>query len=217
MDHSLADERMSYDAEGLLDSAASGDPWELFRAWLRAAQLDDAVPEPTAMVLSTAAVENEVIVPKSRIVLCKDVDERGITFYTNRESAKGCEIAANAWVSLLFWWQPHFRQVRIEGPAVPVDDAESDAYFATRPRGSQLGAHASQQSRPIASRQALHEADAQVAARFEGREVPRPPHWGGYRVAPELIEFWQGQPNRLHDRIRFTRADDGWTHARLQP
>lgn len=216
MDRGLADERLSYDTAGIGDDVPA-DPHALFRSWLDAARADDRIDEPTAMTLSTVAVVAGVPRPRARVVLCKDVDDTGLTFYTNRSSDKGREIAAQPWVALTFWWQPQYRAVRIEGRAEPVDDATSDAYFAVRPRGSQIGAHVSQQSRPVADRATLERVDAEMTARFADGEVPRPAHWGGYLVRPDVVEFWQGQPNRLHDRFRYTRHDGGWTHTRLQP
>lgn len=217
MDRSLGDERLDYDAATLVESAAPPEPMSLVRAWLQAAQDDPAIPEPTAMVLSTVVLGVGEPRPRARVVLCKDVTAEGFVFYTNRQSDKGRELELQSEAALTFWWQPHYRSVRIEGGVEQVSDADSDAYFATRPRGSQLGAHASAQSRPIAGPDEIAAAQQAAERRFEGREVPRPPHWGGYLVRPDVVEFWQGRPNRLHDRLRYTRQGAGWARVRLQP
>jgi pyridoxamine 5'-phosphate oxidase len=155
--------------------------------------------------------------PAARTVLLKSIDRRGLTFYTNLDSRKARELAANARAALLFWWPPHARQVRFEGKIEPVSDSEADAYFATRPRGSQIGAWASAQSRVIADRAALEAAEQEIEARFAGGPVPRPPFWGGYRLLPERVEFWQGRINRLHDRLRYTCRGKNWQIERLAP
>jgi pyridoxamine 5'-phosphate oxidase len=151
------------------------------------------------------------------MVLLKGHDARGFTFFTNRESRKGDELTANPRASVVLHWQPLHRQVRIEGPVERIADAESEAYFATRVLGSQIAAWASPQSRPIAGREELDECYAEIEARFSDEEIPLPPFWGGYRVVPEAIEFWQGRENRFHDRLRYDRAADGWTRTRLAP
>jgi pyridoxamine 5'-phosphate oxidase len=145
------------------------------------------------------------------------LDRRGLTFFTNFDSRKARELAANPKAALLFWWPPQARQVRFEGTIEAVDDREADAYFASRPRGSQIGAWASAQSSVIADRAVLEAAEAEIAAQFADAEVPRPPFWGGYRLMPDCVEFWQGRRDRLHDRLRFTRRTDGWTIERLAP
>ena len=166
------------------------------------------------MTLATAAHDAS---PAARIVLLKSFDERGFVFFTNYNSRKGRELAANARACLLFYWSPLWRQVRIEGEVEKVSEAESDEYFHSRPLGSKLGAWTSDQSQPVASRNELEKRFEEFGWKF-GDNVPRPPHWGGYRVKPEVIEFWQGRENRLHDRLRYTRqADGGWLIERLAP
>jgi pyridoxamine 5'-phosphate oxidase len=189
------------------------DPFALFDAWFAEATTSEP-NDPNAMALATADADGRLGL---RTVLLKGHDTRGFVFYTNRQSRKGADLAAHARAALLFHWKSLRRQVRIEGPVSPVSDAEADAYFATRPRDSQLGAWASDQSRPLASRALFEERFAEVKARFDGGAVPRPPHWSGYRVAPERIEFWQDRAFRLHERRLFTRADDGWAEGLLYP
>jgi len=168
------------------------------------------------MVLSTVGEDGR---PSSRVVLLKGVDEEGLVFYTNLDSRKGREALARPGVALLFWWYPLDTQVRFEGSAHRVSDEEADAYFATRPRGSQLGAWASEQSRPLDSREELEARLAELTERFEGMPVPRPPHWSGLRVRPLAIEFWKNQPNRLHERHLYKREKPGapWSFALLNP
>jgi pyridoxamine 5'-phosphate oxidase len=184
-----------------------------FERWLAAAQ-ETAVREPYAMTLATADARG---VPAARMVLLRGVDERGFVFYTNYESRKGRELAANPRAALLFYWEPLQRQVRIEGLVSRVPAAESDAYFARRPRESQLGAWASAQSTVLPDRAALRAEFEAAVGRFADRPVPRPPHWGGYRLAPDTFEFWQGRPGRLHDRFRYWRDGAAWVIARLAP
>lgn len=215
-------EHVDYLAGSLADSAPA-DPLALFDAWLDDAftrrDLQGDISDPSAVVLSSVAIDPDGTPrPRSRTVLLKGRDERGFVVYTSRESAKGRELAANPQASLLFPWYPLQRQVRIEGRAEQVSDEESDAYFARRPRGSQLGAWASRQSRPIGSREDLEAQYAEAEERFAGREVPRPPYWGGIRLLPVRLEFWQGRAHRMHDRIEFELTPDGtWTRRRLQP
>lgn len=194
------------------ESLVPSDPFALFARWMRVA-LRAGLREPTAMALATSDARGR---PSSRMVLLKGVDT-GFVCYTNRTSRKAAEITAAPHAALLLWWDVLERQVRIEGRARAVSEAESDAYFALRPRATQLGAWASPQSRPIASREVLEARLARVTKRFAGREVPRPPHWGGYRVIPSRIEFWQGRRDRLHDRLLFTRHRALWRLQRLAP
>ena len=206
--------REDYSLAGLSEEEAGDDPFVLLRRWM-----DDAIEadlyDPTAMVVSTVGDDGR---PSSRRVLCKGFDERGLVFYTNQQSRKGEELAAHPDCSLLFPWHPLQRQVRIEGTATVVDAGESDEYFASRPRPSQLGAVASPQSQRVESREALDERLAALEEQYDGQDVPRPPYWGGYRVAPTYLEFWQGRKGRLHDRVVFERAADGsWTRYRIAP
>jgi pyridoxamine 5'-phosphate oxidase len=191
----------------------STDPFALFHDWYteaRSTELNDS----NAVALATADASGH---PSVRMVLLKGYDERGFVFYTNRESRKAADLAANPHVALLFHWKSLRRQIRIEGPIAFASDAESDAYFASRSRDSQLGAWASDQSRPLDSRATFEARFAEAQARFEGQPVPRPPHWGGYRVTPERIEFWLDREHRLHERRVFTRAGEGWQEGMLYP
>lgn len=198
----------------LTESDLLDDPIELFRRWFADAQAAQ-MPQPDAMTLATVAADGR---PSARIVLLKGVDARGFQFFTNYESRKAGELTADPRAALAFVWTPMFRQVRVTGDVTRLDAAESDAYFATRPRGSQIGAWASQQSRELADRAALEARVGELEERFAGGDVPRPPHWGGYLLEPREIEFWQGRENRLHDRFTYTRTDGGgWSRTRLQP
>jgi pyridoxamine 5'-phosphate oxidase len=189
------------------------NPLDRFQEWLREAERA-GVEVPEAMALATADAEGA---PSARMVLLKAADEDGFVFYSGYVSRKAGELEQNPRAALLFYWRPLGKQVRIEGRVEPVSEAESAAYFATRPRGSQLAAWASQQSRPLASREELERRYAELEREYEGREVPLPPHWGGYRLRPDAIEFWEHRENRLHDRIRYTRAREGWRHELLSP
>ena len=209
----LAALRAEYAREGLEEADAGDDPVALFGRWL-----DDAVAagvnESNAMALATADAAGR---PSVRIVLLKGFDDAGAVFYTNYASRKGEELAANPWASAVLLWHPLQRQVRIEGQVERLEPAESDAYFASRPRGAQIGAAASHQSRPVEDRAQLEAQVAEVERTFEGRDVERPDEWGGYRLTLDAVEFWQGRANRVHDRLRFTRDGEGWSRERLQP
>lgn len=209
----LADLRQEYSQRALTMKHAADDPIAQFQQWFDEA-LEAELDEPNAMTLATATPEGR---PSARIVLLKGVDERGFAFYTNYRSRKGRELDQNPYAALTFLWKPLERQVRIEGRVERMADEESDAYFQRRPRGSQLGAWASPQSRVVSSREALQERLDAAQAEYDGADVPRPPHWGGFRLLHERVEFWQGRPNRLHDRIRYRRAASGWARERLAP
>ena len=189
------------------------DPHQLFEAWFAEAKAGEP-NDAGAMALATATPDGR---PSVRMVLLKGHDERGFVFYTNSRSRKGEELAANGRAALLFHWKSLRRQVRIEGKVVPVGAIEADAYFASRSRDSQLGAWASDQSRPLVSREAFESRYAQLKAANEGKEVKRPPHWWGYRVVPDRMEFWTDRPHRLHERRLFTRAGPGWLEGLLYP
>jgi pyridoxamine 5'-phosphate oxidase len=189
------------------------DPLVVFATWFSEAEAA-GIAQPEAMALATSPPDGR---PSLRMVLLRGHDERGFAFFTNRESRKGGELAANPRAALAVYWQPLNRQVRIEGSVEQVSQDESGAYFATRPLGSRIAAWASPQSQLIDDRKELDERYAATEARFAGGDIPLPPFWGGYRVVPDLIEFWQGRENRFHDRIRYDRRTDGWTRSRLAP
>lgn len=192
---------------------ATTDPLALFDEWFALAR-EKEPNDPDAMALATATPDGA---PSVRMVLLKGFGSDGFVFYTNMDSRKGAEIAANPRAALLFHWKSLRRQVRVEGPVEPVGDAEADAYFATRSRDSQLGAWASYQSRPLDARSTFEKRYEDMRRRFDGQDVPRPARWGGFRVKPELIEFWDDRPHRLHERRVFTAAVDGWKEGLLYP
>jgi pyridoxamine 5'-phosphate oxidase len=209
----LSELRLSYTKTGLLESEADPDPVRQFGVWMDQAMLSNLL-EPNAMTLATCDSSGQ---PNARTVLLKSFDREGFVFYTNYQSRKSREIAENNAVCLLFYWGPLERQVRILGKGSRVSETESDEYFQSRPIGHQLGAWASNQSAIISGREALEENLARIAKRFEPGPVPRPPHWGGFRVKPSLFEFWQGRSNRLHDRLEYVPSSDGWAIRRLSP
>jgi pyridoxamine 5'-phosphate oxidase len=209
----LADLRRTYVLGSLNESEVAADPMAQFKRWF-----DEAVtaklPEPNAMTLATVGADGQ---PSARIVLLKGMDDKGFTFFTNYESRKGLDLAANPRAALLFHWVQLERQVRVEGRVEKVEDDESDAYYASRPLGSRLGAWASEQSREVPGRDVLEQRESEYRAKF-GENPPRPAHWGGYRLVPTALEFWQGRPSRLHDRIVYRLdATDGWKIVRLSP
>jgi pyridoxamine 5'-phosphate oxidase len=198
---------------GLVEADVDPDPMVQFGRWFDDAEAADLV-EPSAMTLATATAEG---VPSARMVLLRGVDQRGFVFYTNYESRKAAELAANPRAALVFWWGELQRQIRVEGPVERTSQQESAAYFRTRPLGSRLSAWASPQSRVIPGRAVLDQRVAELAAGHPQGDIPLPPFWGGYRLVPEVVELWQGRPNRLHDRLRYTRVADGWRLERLAP
>ena len=206
--------RHDYEKEMLDESAVDPDPIVQFQRWFDAATTA-GIAEPHAMTLATATSEGR---PSARIVLMRGFDERGFMFFSNYESRKGAEIASNPLASLVFFWQPLERQVRVEGRVTLATAAESDEYFQGRPTGSKLGAWVSNQSAVVPDRQALEATLEAVKTRFPSEAIPRPPHWGGYRVVPETIEFWQGRRSRLHDRLLYSKMPEGtWRIERLAP
>lgn len=214
MSDPIAELRREYARAALTEAELDPDPIEQFRAWFAQA-LEAEVLEPNAMTLATATPDGR---PSARTVLLKGIDGGGFVFYTNYESPKGQELDANPYAALVFFWKELERQVRITGLAQKVSPVESEAYFRSRPLGSRLGAWASRQSAVIPDRETLEARLREAADRYTGEDVPRPPYWGGYRVVPESIEFWQGRPSRLHDRLRYTRLpDDTWKIERLSP
>jgi pyridoxamine 5'-phosphate oxidase len=209
----IADFRLQYETAGLDATDLDPDPVRQLLRWYDEAENAGAT-EPNAMVLATV---DSIGLPDARVVLARNIDDTGITFYTNRLSTKGEQIEASGKAAVVFAWLQLHRQVRVRGTVSEVNDATSDAYFASRPRDSQIGAWASEQSTALSGRDELDGRVAEVTARFEGVDVPRPPHWGGYVINFESVEFWQGRPNRLHDRFRYTRTDQGWAIRRLSP
>ncbi|CAI8168289.1 MAG: Pyridoxine/pyridoxamine 5'-phosphate oxidase [Pseudidiomarina mangrovi] len=211
----LHDERRDYEQGQLRRSQLPANPFELFAEWFKQSQAQANSPDPTAFTLATVGTDGQ---PHQRIVLLKQVDATGLVFFTNYQSQKGQDLAANPLASMHFAWLNLERQIKIEGRVEKLDTAVSTDYFASRPRGSQLGAHTSAQSQPIANRDQLEARYHQLSAEFEGQEIPKPEHWGGYRVVPSLFEFWQGGRYRLHDRFSYRRSSDTeWHIERLQP
>jgi pyridoxamine 5'-phosphate oxidase len=208
-----ADLRRDYQHGALDDDAVGDDPFALFSLWFHEA-VGSGMVEPNGMTLATADAQGR---PSARVVLLKGFDRTGFRWFTNYTSRKAEELMANPHASLLFWFDKLERQVRIEGKAEQIPAEESDDYFARRPRGSRLGAWASPQSKPVTDRAELERYEHEVAERFGEGEIPRPPHWGGFRLVPEAFEFWQGRSARMHDRFRFTRDGDAWTRQRLAP
>jgi pyridoxamine 5'-phosphate oxidase len=211
----VRDLRVSYEKDRLDPADAASAPLDQFKAWLTQALETDGLVEPNAMTVATVGIDGQ---PSARVVLLRGYDERGFTFFTNYESHKGHELAHTPRAALLFWWGALERQIRIEGTVARLDPAESDEYFAKRPRGHRLSAWASHQSEVVESRAVLEEQMADADARFPD-DVPRPPYWGGYRVAPLRYEFWQGRRNRVHDRIVYRKSpQDGlWRLSRIAP
>ncbi|HJQ96900.1 MAG TPA: pyridoxamine 5'-phosphate oxidase [Candidatus Polarisedimenticolaceae bacterium] len=205
--------RRDYLAGELSESTASDDPLALFETWFDAA-LKDGLVEPTAAALATCGADGQ---PSCRMVLLKGADRRGFVVFSNAESRKGLEMTAHPQAALTLWWDRLERQVRIEGKVERVADSDADDYHASRPRASQIAAWASAQSRTIRDRAELDARFAEIEKRFQGRDVPRPTHWGGFRIVPHTIEFWQGRRDRLHDRIVFRREGDRWARSRLSP
>jgi len=205
--------RVEYERGALDESNVDPDPFAQFERWLSEA-LRAETREPYAMTLATAGADG---MPSARIVLLRGFDRRGLSFFTNYESRKGHELAERPAAALLFYWPALERQVRVEGAVERLEPGESDAYFSGRPRGHRLGAWASPQSAGVPGRPFLEERVREAEERFAGREVDRPPHWGGYRVVPRTFEFWQGRPNRVHDRILYERTAGGWRIGRLAP
>ena len=208
---SIADLRQSYEKGILLEQDAKASPFEQFGLWFEQA-LEQNVPEPTTMTLATADSQGR---PSARIVLLKGFDDAGFVFYTNYNSRKGQDLAVQPWAGLNFFWQPLERQVRLNGLMTKVSAQESDEYFHSRPLGSRLGAWVSAQSQPTTL--AALEANTATVQKKYGDQPPRPPHWGGYRLAPEYFEFWQGRPSRLHDRLTYQRSGTSWALERISP
>ena len=214
MNANVADLRKDYQLQGLSETDADRNPFKQFQLWFDQA-LAAQLPEPNAMTVATVTKSGK---PRARVVLLKNFDERGFVFYTNYHSHKGQELADNPQAAIAFWWAELERQVRIEGRVLKVSDRESDEYFHSRPFNSRLGAWASEQSQVIESREVLEQRLQDLKTKYENQDIPRPPDWGGFRVIPTAIEFWQGRPSRLHDRLLYSLLDDGsWQIERLSP
>jgi pyridoxamine 5'-phosphate oxidase len=213
MQYDISRIRRDYSLKDLSEDSVHNDPLVQFTRWLDEA-LDAQVNEPTAMTLATAGTNGQ---PSARLVLLKDVTEKGLTFFTNFESKKGRQLHENPRAAIVFFWPELERQVRFEGITEKLPSWESDEYFYSRPAGSKAGARASRQSSKIASRELLENEMLKITSRFKNKNIPRPPYWGGYRLIPGVVEFWQGRPDRLHDRIEYEIRDDKWTISRLSP
>ena len=211
----VANLRQNYTKAGLHEDDVSDDPMVQFATWFQQATETNEIREPNAMVLSSVGPDRK---PSSRVVLLKDFSDAGLTFFTNYASQKGLELTGTQYAALVFWWEPLERQVRIEGTVEKLPPERSDEYFASRPRKSQIGAWASAQSQAIANREVLEQRFKDLEAEYADKDIPRPDHWGGFLVKPEKIEFWQGRPSRLHDRLVFTlQGDLTWQRQRLAP
>lgn len=213
IDDQVAQLRREYEAMGLVERDMAPDPITQFRIWFDGV-LEAGLEEPNAFVVATSDPMGR---PSARAVLMKSIDEDGIVFYTNLASRKSEELRVNPLAAAVFVWVPLHRQVRFEGAVSIVSNDEADRYFETRPRGAQIAAHASPQSQVVGSREELDKEFQRLDAKYQGVTVPRPPSWGGWRLSPDVAEFWQGQPNRFHDRVRYLREGDGWRKERLAP